>query len=192
MTTTTTTVPVSVPAYSEDCLRSLQVLSQASIMSMANISHVLSLPRMPVMESVKVSPQEQREKAVQKTATSTHSTTAALASHKNQSKSDDKPTTTRRLSERQSFLLFIKIYCLYMKHTRVASHQRRVQHVIQQCTAEQKRCTSGGALMPRLSRALRAEMGEIHYARALYCFRQYCATHGIETVEEDHPPHQEE
>jgi hypothetical protein len=139
----------------------LQQLVEASCLSVANISHVLAARSEPSISSSKFAP------SVTSTRTSSCVTTRSR-------------TTQHPLTERQLFLVFVKILFQYMEHTKLVALRRRARIVVQECTAR-NRCHEAAymPLQPMVAQRLQDTLGHRHWARVQECFDVYCLQQGI-------------
>mmetsp|Transcript_17364 Transcript_17364/g.32946 ORF Transcript_17364/g.32946 Transcript_17364/m.32946 type:complete len:127 (-) Transcript_17364:59-439(-) len=79
-------------------------------------------------------------------------------------------------SDRQKFLLFIKIFFKYIEKTKMESIRRRAKVIIAECTYRNRH--GDPEYMPlqdAIERRLRECVGEIHWSRARRCYEVYCA-----------------
>jgi len=79
-------------------------------------------------------------------------------------------------SDRQKFLLFIKIFFKYIEKTKMESIRRRAKAIIAECTYRNRQ--GDPEYMPlqdSIERRLRECVGEIHWSRALRCYEVFCA-----------------
>uniref|UniRef100_A0A7S3P5H5 Uncharacterized protein n=1 Tax=Amphora coffeiformis TaxID=265554 RepID=A0A7S3P5H5_9STRA len=89
----------------------------------------------------------------------------------------------RGLTERQQFLIFVKILLKYVERTNNPQLQRTAKAVVAECT---RRNRMGDAeympLQAAVERHLRVSLGEVHWSRAKLCFDTYLARQGIRTI----------
>ena len=89
----------------------------------------------------------------------------------------------RRLTEREHFLIFVKILFKCIDQTGDPRLRPRAKATVTECT---QRNRMGDAnyhpLQEALETRLRKTVGELHWARAKLCFDQYCRKNGIENL----------
>jgi len=89
----------------------------------------------------------------------------------------------RALTERQQFVIFVKILLKYVERTNNPQLQRTAKAVVAECT---RRNRMGDVdympLQAAVERQLRVSLGELHWSRAKLCFDTYVARQGIRTV----------
>ena len=84
------------------------------------------------------------------------------------------------LNEQQSFLLTLKLCMLYICRLGETALQRRIQALVNHCTAENRRGNPDyKPLQPVLERKIPKLVGELHWAKTLYILRKYCASRNI-------------
>ena len=81
-----------------------------------------------------------------------------------------------RLNEQQEFLLFVKIYSVYIKRTDTAAESmRRFKAIVSKCTAENRKGNSDYMpLQQVLQKKLFKEIGELHWNKIQYILQVYC------------------
>ena len=88
------------------------------------------------------------------------------------------------LSKRQGFLLFLKIFFKYIENTRVVSHKRHAKAIIRECSARHRQQDPAYASLANvIGQRLRAELGEIHWARAHKYYYSFCLKKEIKVVD---------
>jgi len=89
----------------------------------------------------------------------------------------------RRLTEREHFLIFVKILFKCIDQPGDPRLRPRAKATVTECT---QRNRMGDAnyqpLQEAMETRLRKTVGELHWARAKLCFDQYCRKHGIENT----------
>ena len=89
-----------------------------------------------------------------------------------------KPTAScgRSNSDRQQFLLFIKIFFKYIEKAKLESIRRRAKAIIAKCTYRNRHGDPEYIpLQAAIERRLQECVGEIHWSRAQRCYEVYCA-----------------
>ena len=89
----------------------------------------------------------------------------------------------RGLTERQQFLIFVKILLKYIDRTNNPQLRRAAKAVVAECTRRNRMGdTDYMPLQAAVERRLRTTLGEVHWTRAKLCFDTYVARQGIRTV----------
>lgn len=89
----------------------------------------------------------------------------------------------RGLTERQQFLVFIKILLKYVERTNNPQLRRTIKAVVTDCTRRNRNGeTAFMPLQAAVERRLRIVLGEVHWSRARMCFDSYVERQGIHTV----------
>lgn len=89
----------------------------------------------------------------------------------------------RGLTERQQFLIFVKILLKYIDRTNNPQLRIRAKAVVAECTQRNRMGdTDYMPLQDAVERRLRVSLGEVHWARAKLCFDTYVARQQIRTV----------
>ena len=113
----------------------------------------------------------------------------------NENKEEADPTTSattttssmiqkRQLNHQQSFLLFVKVYSLYLCQVGGDEKKlllRKFKAVVSKCTTENRK--GNPEYMPLqqvVQKKLRNELGHVHWTTALYIFRVYCKQRQIQ------------
>ena len=95
----------------------------------------------------------------------------------------------RGLTQRQQFLVFVKILLKYVDRQNNPHLKRNAKAVVAECTRRNRHGDPHYTpLQDAVERRLRLTLGEVHWARAKLCFDTYIVRHGIQTVAVPPPP----
>lgn len=86
-----------------------------------------------------------------------------------------------KLNDQQGFLLFVKIFTLYISRTNDAKNlTRRFKAIVSKCTLENRRGNPDySPLQQVVQKKLRTELGDVHWNKAQYILHVYCRQNGI-------------
>lgn len=146
----------------------LQLLADASCLSVANITHVLAVRGATELSTSPCAPLVK--------ATRTCPPSIMVQS-----------PVTQHLTERQLFLVFVKILFRYMDHTKLISLRRRTREIVKECTARHRQEKASMPLQATIEERLRDTIGHLHWARAQECYTVYCLQRGLRMVVEAAP-----
>lgn len=91
-------------------------------------------------------------------------------------------TGRRVLSEREQFVVFVKILFKCLDLTGDSKLRPKAKAVVRECTRRNRMGDSDYCpLQDAVERRLRGTVGELHWARAKLYFDQYCQKRGLET-----------
>lgn len=95
------------------------------------------------------------------------------------------PPPRRALTEREQFLVFVKILFKCLKQAQEDRISRQAQTIVFECTRRNRRGEHGfSPLQSAVEKHLRTVVGERYWMRAQLYYEQYCATKGIRRLEQ--------
>lgn len=89
-------------------------------------------------------------------------------------------TRRRPLTEREKFVVFMKIFLKYLKTSGDPNLPIRVKAIVNECTCRHRMGDANYAPLQRaVERRLRRSVGELHWTKAKNCCDRYCRRSGI-------------